>query len=66
MPKQPTFPDLRNAMKKKQTRREKFLAKMEDVVTWTRLPALNEPHYPKAGRRRGVRRFRWPQHVGSW
>jgi hypothetical protein len=32
MPKQPAFPGLRQAMKKKQTRREKFLAEMEAAV----------------------------------
>jgi len=48
MLKQPAFPGLRHAMKKKQTRREKFLAEMEAVVPWTRLLALIEPHYPKA------------------
>ncbi|WP_238367812.1 IS5 family transposase [Mesobacterium pallidum] len=53
MPKQPAFPDLRHAMKKKQTRREKFLAEMEDVVPWTRLLALIELHYPKRGARGG-------------
>ena len=37
MPKQPAFPGLRHAMKKKQTRREKFLAEMEVVVQWARL-----------------------------
>jgi len=37
MPKQPAFPGLRNAMKKKQTRRELFLAQMEVVVPWDRL-----------------------------
>ena len=29
MPKQPAFPGLRDAMKKKQTRRELFLAEMD-------------------------------------
>jgi IS5 family transposase len=53
MPKQPAFPGLRHAMKKKQTRREKFLAEMEAVVPWTRLLALIEPHYPKAGPKGG-------------
>lgn len=53
MPKQPAFPGLRNAMKKKQTRREKFLAEMEAVVPWGRLLALIEPHYPKAGPKGG-------------
>jgi hypothetical protein len=49
MPKQPSFSGLRNARKKKQTRREKFLAEMETVMPWSRLLALIEPHYPKAG-----------------
>ena len=53
MPKQPAFPGLRHAMKKKQTRREKFLAEMEAVVPWTRLLALIEPHYPKSGPKGG-------------
>ena len=34
MPKQPAFPGLRDAMKKKQTRRELFLAEMDTVVPW--------------------------------
>ena len=32
MPKQPAFPGLKHAMKKKQTRRELFLFEMEVVV----------------------------------
>jgi len=53
MPKQPTFPGLRHAVKKKQTRREQFLAEMYAVVPWSRLLALIEPHYPKAGSKGG-------------
>lgn len=53
MPKQRAFPGLSQAMKKKQTRREKFLAEMEAVVPWTRLLALTERHYPKAGQKGG-------------
>jgi porin len=53
MPKQPTFPDLRNPMKEKQTRREKFLARMAEVVPWTRLLALIKPHHPKSGPKGG-------------
>ena len=34
MPKQPAFPGLRDAMKKKPTRRELFLAEMGAVVPW--------------------------------
>jgi transposase, IS5 family len=33
--------------KGKKTRREQFLAEMEQVVPWARLQALIEPHYPK-------------------
>ena len=51
MPKQPAFPGLRDAMKKKVTRRERFLAEMDAVVPWDQLLALIEPHYPKAGPR---------------
>jgi IS5 family transposase len=53
MPKQPAFSGLRHAMKKKQTRREKFLVEMDAVVPWTRLLGLIEPHYPKAGPKGG-------------
>ncbi|MBS0311216.1 MAG: IS5 family transposase [Proteobacteria bacterium] len=35
--------------KPKQTRREKFLCEMEIVVPWTRLLAVIDPVYPKAG-----------------
>ena len=37
--------------KKKQTRREKFLAKMEKIVPWKELKAVIEPYYPKAGKK---------------
>ena len=53
MPKQPALPGLRDAMKKKQTRRELFLAEMDAVVPWDRLLALIAPHYPKAGPKGG-------------
>ena len=53
MPDQPAFPGLRHAMKTKQTRREKLLAEMEEVVPWRRLLALIEPFYPKRGARGG-------------
>jgi transposase, IS5 family len=33
--------------KGKKTKREQFLAEMDQVVPWTRLCALIEPHYPK-------------------
>ena len=43
------LPGLRDAMKKKVTRREKFLVEMDAVVPWDRLVALIASHYPKAG-----------------
>jgi len=53
MQKQPAFPSLRDAMKKKVTRREKFLSEMDAVVPWGRLLALIAPHYPKGGPKGG-------------
>jgi len=53
VPKQPSFPGLRDAMKKKVTRRAQSLAEMDAVVPWGRLPALVAPHCPKAGPRAG-------------
>jgi len=53
MPKQPAFPGLTHAMKKKRTRREKFLSEMDAVVPWRRLLGLVEPHYPKTGTKGG-------------
>ena len=39
------------AGKKKQTRRDNFLAEMEAVVPWARLVERRRPLYPKGGRR---------------
>src|SRR4030095_11029754 len=36
----------------KVTRGEQFLAEMDAVIPWSRLLALIEPYYPKAGRGR--------------
>ena len=47
---QRSFASAEYAMKKKQTRREKFLADMERVVPWSRLIAVIEPLYPTSGR----------------
>jgi len=38
--------------KKKQTKREKFLGQMEELVPWAKLVELIEPHYPKGERGR--------------
>jgi IS5 family transposase len=45
-----TFGDAEGMGKRKRTRREIFLAEMEQVVPWHALLALIEPHYPKLGR----------------
>jgi IS5 family transposase len=47
---QRSFASAEYAMKKKQTRREKFLGEMERIVPWARLMAVIEPLYPKSGR----------------
>lgn len=46
---QMSFSDFEYAGKRKQTRRERFLTEMEQVVPWSGLVALIESHYPKAG-----------------
>lgn len=47
---QRSFASAEFSMKKKRTRREKFLAEMERIVPWARLLAVIEPLYPKSGR----------------
>lgn len=44
---QRSFASAEFAMKKKRTRREKFLSDMECVVLWTRLIGVSEPIFPK-------------------
>ncbi len=52
MTHQPSFAHAEFAAKKKTTRREKFLARMEEVIPWAQLLAVIEPHYPKGQRGR--------------
>ena len=52
MTHQPSFSQAEFATKKKTTRREKFLTRMEALVPWTKLLAVIEPHYPKGERGR--------------
>jgi hypothetical protein len=47
--RQTTFASLAWEKKGKITRRERFLAEMDAVIPWSRLPDRIEPHYPKAG-----------------
>ena len=45
-----TFGDAEELGQRKRTRREVFLAEMDQVVPWPALLKLIEPHYPKLGR----------------
>ena len=49
---QPTFADLEFENKKRKTRREMFLERMDELIPWQRLEARIRPYYPKAGRGR--------------
>jgi IS5 family transposase len=49
---QTSFTHAEFAAKKKTTRREKFLSRMEEVIPWKQLLAVIEPHYPKGERGR--------------
>ena len=49
---QATFSELEHDSKKRRTRREVFLEKMDRLVPWERLEKRIEPFYPKAGRGR--------------
>ena len=54
---------------KKPTRREQFLAEMEQVVPWKELCTLIEPYYPKPGRGRppiGLERMLRIHFLQSW
>jgi len=52
MTHQPSFSQAEFADKKKITRREKFLTRMEDLIPWAKLLAVIEPFYPKGERGR--------------
>src|SRR4051812_1856301 len=52
MQRQGSFSQAEYAGKKKQTRRDKFLAEMEQVVPWPRLVERLRPLYPKGERGR--------------
>ena len=49
---QASFSELEHDLKKRRTRRELFLEKMDRLVPWERLERRIEPLYPKAGRGR--------------
>ena len=49
---QPTFADLEYDGKKRKTRREIFLERMDRLIPWDQLEERIRPFYPKAGRGR--------------
>ena len=49
---QPTFAELEFQGKKRKTRRELFLERMDGLVPWQRLEERIRPVYPKAGKGR--------------
>ena len=50
--RQRTFAELEHDAKKRRTRREVFLEKMDGLIPWERLVERVRPHYPVAGRGR--------------
>ena len=48
--KQMSFASAEYAGKRRQTRRDRFLAELNEVVPWSRLEALIGPRYPKSGK----------------
>ena len=52
MTHQTTFAHAEFSAKKKRTRREEFLARMDEVIPWEQLLAVIAPHYPKGERGR--------------
>lgn len=69
MQRQGSFAQAEYAGKKKQTRRDKFLAEMEQVVPWARLVERLRPLYPKGERGRppiGLERMLRLYFVQQW
>ena len=44
---QPTFADVEYESKKRRTRREVFLERMDGLIPWQRLEERIRPYYPK-------------------
>ncbi len=66
---QASFSQAKFADKKKITRREKFLGRMEEVIPWTQLLAVIEPFYPKGERGRspvGLERMQRVYFLQQW
>jgi IS5 family transposase len=52
MSHQLTFADSEFSSKRRQTRKEIFLSRMEQILPWQNMVEVIEPFYPKAGGRR--------------
>jgi transposase, IS5 family len=66
---QGSFSQAEYAGKKKRTRRDRFLAEMEQVVPWARLVERLRPLYPKGERGRppiGLERMLWIHFLQQW
>lgn len=48
---QMSFTDAEMSLKKRQTRRERFLVQLDELIPWADLLAVIEPHYPRTGNR---------------
>ncbi|NNM69992.1 MAG: IS5/IS1182 family transposase, partial [Gallionella sp.] len=46
---QASFSELEYTSKKRQTRRDRFLAEIEAVTPWASLVKVIRPHYPSSG-----------------
>ncbi len=57
MSHQLTFADSEFSSKRRQTRKEIFLSRMEQILPWQNMVEVIEPFYPKAGN--GRRPYRW-------
>ena len=69
MQRQGSFSQVEYAGKKKQTRRDRFLAEMDQAVPWSRLVARLAPLYPKGERGRppiGLERMLRVYFVQQW
>jgi IS5 family transposase len=69
MERQLSFAQQEYARKKKTTRRDKFLAEMNQVVPWARLAELIRPHYPTGKRGRppmGIERMLRVYFLQQW
>ncbi len=52
MSHQPTFADSEFNNKRRKTRKEIFLTRMDELMPWDQLEAVIEPFYAKAGKGR--------------